>query len=290
MRGLIDPDLLFPAERAHPCAGAEAICRSKRSSRSSAATGIRSRLYALDEPFPDPAQLLIVPDSLCVPHCCSARGSGWKSSAFRRSTVRRVETDGPRDLAAFSARTTISFAARRRGFGSTIRSPSFSASTKLPPPPVRTGFTTTSRLSGAPGLSPRARLRALQYRGDLHDRQCPGRFWAWHGKILESGWKGRVVPAYRPDGRCRSGFPGFFDQSRQARRHHAPTPQRGRAIWTPIAPAAPISRISARPRRITAMRRQTRPTFRKRRPRHSSTGCGWARRIADERRLFRRRC
>lgn len=62
MRGLIDPDLLFPAEERTRALARRLYAEVSGLPIVSPHGHTEPRWYALDEAFPDPAQLLIVPD------------------------------------------------------------------------------------------------------------------------------------------------------------------------------------------------------------------------------------
>ena len=52
-------------------------------------------------------------------------------------------------------------------------------------------------LARVPAAGP---LRAVQHRGDVHHRLRPPTRWCTIRRIRASGWKGRIVPCFRPDG------------------------------------------------------------------------------------------
>jgi glucuronate isomerase len=84
---------------------------------------------------------------------------------------------------------------------------------------------------------------------------------AHHRKIKESGWRGRVVTAYRPDPVADPEFPGFAENVAQFGALANENTARGTDISRPTAPAARTSSRWAAPRRpITGIRPHKRRT------------------------------
>ena len=67
------------------------------------------------------------------------------------------------------------------------------------------------RLPGAAGIPSARPVRALQYRGADHDREPARRPPLASRAIKASGWRGRVLTAFRPDPVVDPAFPGFRD-------------------------------------------------------------------------------
>lgn len=95
MKSLVHPDVLFPPEP-----GVRSIARALY--KSVADLPIVSphghtdpRWYALDEPFPDPAQLLIVPDHYIF-RMLFSQGVALEDLGVRRLDGSPVEVDGRR--------------------------------------------------------------------------------------------------------------------------------------------------------------------------------------------------
>ena len=265
--------------------------RGRRTRRSPAASMLRSRTcrssartatpiprwYALDEPFPDPAQLLIVPDHyifrMLFSQGVQARGSRRADAGRHAGRDRR-----PEDLAAL-----------RRKLSSLSRHADAALVRLCAVRPVRhrraadgqrrpTRITTRSpRCFKTDAYRPRALFERFNIEviatteGALDDLQL-----AQHDprQRLEGPRRHRLSP--RRGG--RSGFRGLCRPiSTGSARSPAAIPAPGPAISTPTASAAPISRSSARPPPTTAIRPPRRPTCRMRRPRNCSTASGAAR-------------
>ena len=113
----------------------------------------------------------------------------------------------------------------------------------------------------------------------------------WHKMIRDSGWKGRVVTAYRPDAVVDPDFEGFaanLDRLGEITGSDTGTwagyleaHRKRRAFFKSL-------RRDRRP--TTATRRPRRRTFRPRRRRRCSAACDGQGRSARERAVPRRRC
>ncbi|UTG95518.1 glucuronate isomerase (plasmid) [Sinorhizobium meliloti] len=208
MRGLIDPDLLFPAEERTRALARRLYAEVSGLPIVSPHGHTEPRWYALDEAFPDPAQLLIVPDHYVFRMLFQPGHQAGRARRSGRSTVRRSRRMAARS-GGVSARTTISFAARRRGFWFDYTLSELFGIDELP------SAASSDRLYDhvAECLTrPDYRPRALYERFNIEVISTTDSALddlGWHAKILESGWKGRVVPAYRPDAVVDPDFQGF---------------------------------------------------------------------------------
>ena len=247
---------------------ASRICRSSARTATPTRAGI-----AENEPFPDPAQLLDRARPLHLPHAVQP---GRPAGGSRRADARRLAGRDRRaqDLAAFRRELSSCSAARRRGCGSTIvLSDVFGIDEPLTAATADAHYDRIAECL-ASGRVPAARaVRALQHRGDRHDR---GR--ARRSALAQDDPRKRLERARRhrlPAG-CgrRSRFRRLFTPiSTGWARSPAAIPAPGPAISTPTARGAPSSSSSARPRRITAIRPPRPPTFRMPPPRSCSTAC-----------------
>ena len=207
MAGLIDPDLLFPGDERTRAVARNLYTEVKGLPIVSPHGHTEPRWYALDEPFPDPAQLLIVPDHY-VFRMLFSQGVKLEDLGVPTLDGSPVETDGCTIWRRFCENYHL--------FRGT---------------PTRLWFDyTLSNLFGvdelpSAGNSDRLydRIGECLARPDYRPRALYERFnievisttdgaldpLAWHAKIRESGWKGRVVPAYRPDAVVDPDFEGF---------------------------------------------------------------------------------
>ena len=257
--------------------------------RSSARTATPTRAGTpRTPPFPDPAQLFVVPDHYVFRMLYS---QGVPLDRPRRP-ARRRRPDRDRRRArsgAASPRTTTCSAAPRRGSGSTTR---FETVFGLDTPALgrdrRRHLRPHRRLPRPAGVPPPRPVRALQHRGDRHHRERRSTTCAGTQMIRASGWDGRVVTAYRPDAVVDPDFEGFaanLDTPRRAdrlrHRHLDRLPRR------PPRSAAPSSRSTAPPLRPRPRHRPHREPLRRPRPRRSSPRRSPARPRAEEADAFR---
>ncbi len=163
--------------------------------------------YATDAAFPDPPRSSSS-RTITSSACSIRRACRWRRWASPRIDGGPVEQD-PRAIWRRFAATGIFSAARRRAYGSSRRWRMSSAS--------RRGWTPANadalydRIAAAletPALRPRALFERFGIKaisttdGALDDL-------AHHKAIRDSGWKGRVLPCYRPDAVVDPEFEGF---------------------------------------------------------------------------------
>ena len=169
---LLDPDRLFPAERA---AHARSPARSMPSVEALPIVSPHGhtdpRWFAEDAPFPDPAQLFVVARPLRLPHALLAGRAA--RDARRAARRRRPDRDRrPQDLAAASPSIITCSAARRRGSGSTMSSRRCSASTSGSTPATADRY--YDRIADClarPEFRPRALFERFRHRGDRDHRE-----------------------------------------------------------------------------------------------------------------------
>ena len=210
MSALIDPDLLFPAERAVARHCARSLCRRSRTCRSSArtATPIRAGMPRTSR-FPIRRSCSIVPDHY-VFRMLFSQGVRLEDLGVPTRRRRAGRDRRPRRSGGASPRTTTCSAARRPGCGSTTRCATlFGIDEPLTAGNCRRASTTTS-----PSCCRREafRPRALFERFNIEviaTTESALDDLRWHQMIRDSGWKGRVVTAYRPDAVVDPDFEGF---------------------------------------------------------------------------------
>ena len=213
------------------------------------------RWYAENETFPDPAQLLIVPDHYVFRMLLFA---GHPPRGPRRADDRRLggRDRRPDDLAAVRRELLPVPRHADAACGSTTRSRRCSASTeRLTAEECRRDLRPDRRAAAARRVPAARAVRALQSRGDLDHRRAIDEL-KWHKMIRDSGWKGRVVPAYRPDCGGRSRFRRLC---RRISTGSARSPASDTGHWAGYLDAhrkraRSTSRRSARPRPTTATR------------------------------------
>jgi glucuronate isomerase len=207
MKGLIDPDLLFPGEESTRSLARSLYAEVQALPIVSPHGHTEPRWYALDEPFPDPAQLLIVPDHY-VFRMLFSQGVRLEDLGVPTLDGSPVETDGRAIWRRFSENYHLFRGTPTRlWFDYTLSNlfgidelPSAANSDRL--------YDRIAENLARPDYRPRALYEHFNIEvisttdGALDDL-------AWHAKIRDSGWKGRVIPAYRPDAVVDPDFEGF---------------------------------------------------------------------------------
>jgi glucuronate isomerase len=171
------------------------------------------RWFALNEPFPDPAQLFVTPDHY-VFRMLFSQGAPLEDLGVPRVDGGPVETD-PRAI-------WRRFAAHYRLFAGTPTRLWLDHS-------FETLFGLEERLTAANAdhhydviadalRRPEFRPRALFERFDIEavaTTESALDDLAWHEMIAKSGWRGRILTTYRPDSVVDPRFPGFRDNVAQ---------------------------------------------------------------------------
>ncbi len=165
------------------------------------------RWYAENERFPDPAQLLIVPDHY-VFRMLYSQGMRLEDLGVPTMDGAPVETDGRTIWRRFAENYYLFRGTPTRMWLDHT---------------LATLFDIEERLTAESADRIYDRIAERLERDDYRPRALFERFnlevisttdaaiddLGWHRKILDSGWKGRVVPAYRPDSVVDPDFGGF---------------------------------------------------------------------------------
>ena len=248
-----------------------------RTCRSSARTATPSRAgMRANEPFPDPAQLLIVPDHY-VFRMLFSQGMRLEDLGVPTADGAPVETDGRTIWRLFAENYHLFRGTPTRlWLDHTLRAPvRHRRAADGQRPPTRT-TTRSPTLLQTRRLSPARAVRALQHRG----RSPPPKARSTISMAPDD-------PRQRLEGPRRHRLPARLGRRSRLRgllppistgsaRSPAAIPAPGPAISTRTASAAPSSRSSARPRPTTATRRPRRRTFPTRQRRRCSTASGAA--------------
>ena len=207
--GLLDDDRLFDAEPTARGIARELYAGIKDLPLVSPHGHTDPRWYAEDGEFPDPAQLLIVPDHY-VFRMLFSQGIRLEELGVPTVDGTAVETDG-RTIWRLFAQNYHLF----RGTPTRMWLDHTFA----------TLFGLDERLSAANADDHYDRIAELLQRDDFRPRALYERFnleviattdsalddLGFHAQIRDSGWKGRVVPTYRPDNVIDPDFAGFED-------------------------------------------------------------------------------
>jgi glucuronate isomerase len=204
---LIDPDLLFPADAAVRSIARELYAGVKSLPIISPHGHTEPRWYALNEPFPDPARLLIVPDHYIF-RMLYSQGVRLEDLGIASLDGSPTETDGRAIWRRFAENYYLFRGTPTRIWLDYVLSDLFGISEPLTAKTADGHYDTIAALLERDDYRPRAlferfKIEALATTdGALDDLK-------WHAMIRDSGWDGRVVTAYRPDSVGDPDFDGF---------------------------------------------------------------------------------
>ncbi|CDX25430.1 Uronate isomerase [Mesorhizobium sp. ORS 3324] len=207
MVALTDPDLLFPAEASSRALARALYAGVKNLPIVSPHGHTDPRWYALDEPFPDPAQLLIVPDHYIF-RMLFSQGVGLEELGVPTLDGAPVETDGRAIWRRFAEHYYLFRGTPTRLWLDHVFEHLFGIDEPLDARTADRHYDMIAALLQRDDYRPRALFERFNIEviattdGALDDLQ-------WHRMIRESGWRGRVVTAYRPDAVVDPDFEGF---------------------------------------------------------------------------------
>jgi glucuronate isomerase len=205
--GLIDDDRLFDAEPR-----TRDIARSLYS-------GIRNlplvsphghtepRWYAENEPFPDPAQLLIVPDHYIF-RMLFSQGVKLEHLGVPTADGSVVETDGRKIWRLFAHYYYLFRGTPTRMWFDHTMATLFDLNERLTEENADAQYDQIAERLQRDDYRPRALFERFNLEA-ISTTDAAIDDLRWHKMIRDSGWKGRVVPAYRPDNVVDPDFAGF---------------------------------------------------------------------------------
>jgi len=207
MSALTHPDRLFPAEDRMRSV-ARALYESVKGLPIVSPHGHTDpRWYALDEHFPDPAQLLIVPDHYIF-RMLFSQGVRLEDLGVPTLDGSPVETDGRKIWHLFAENYYLFRGTPTRLWLDHVFSDLFGLDDLLTPENADRFYDTIAEKLQGDDYRPRALFERFNIEviatteGALDDLR-------WHRMIRDSGWSGRVVTAYRPDAVVDPDFEGF---------------------------------------------------------------------------------
>ncbi|WP_119268902.1 glucuronate isomerase [Taklimakanibacter deserti] len=165
------------------------------------------RWYALNEPFPDPAQLLIVPDHYIF-RMLFSHGVRLEELGVPARDATPVETDGRAIWRRFAEHYRLFRGTPTRLWFDHVLSDLFGIDEPLSAKTADRHYDTIAERLRTEAYRPRALYERFRIEviatteGPLDDLR-------WHRMIKESGWPGRVVTAYRPDAVVDPDFEDF---------------------------------------------------------------------------------
>ena len=207
MAPLLDRDVLFPAEPQ-----VRSLARSFYETVAdlpivSPHGHTDPRWYALNEPFSDPAQLLIVPDHYIF-RMLFSQGVALDDLGVGRLDGGPVETDGRRIWRLFAENYRLFRGTPTRLWIDHVLSSLFGIDEPLCAESADRTYDRIAESLAKPEFRPRALFERFNIEaiatteGALDDLR-------WHRMIRDSGWQGRVLTAYRPDAVVDPDFDDF---------------------------------------------------------------------------------
>ena len=204
---LLNPDRLFPTDPATRTIARELYDGVVGLPIVSPHGHTDPRWYAEDAAFPDPAQLFVTPDHYVFRMLCS-QGVALSDLGVLRIDGGPAETDGRKIWRRFAQNYHLFRATPSRLWLDHAFQTVFGIDERLCADNADRLYDRIAEALTRPEFRPRALYERFNIEiiattdSALDDL-------GWHAMIRDSGWKGRVVPSYRPDAVVDPEFPGF---------------------------------------------------------------------------------
>jgi glucuronate isomerase len=204
---LLDDDRLFDAEPRARGIARELYNQIKGLPLVSPHGHTEPRWYAENLPFPDPAQLLIVPDHYIF-RMLFSQGIRLEDLGVPTADGSTVEQDGRKIWRLFAQNYYLFRGTPTRMWLDHTLETLFGITERLTAETADAAYDKIAECLGKPEFLPRALFERfnLEVISTTDAALDP---LAWHQQIRDSGWTGRVVPAYRPDSVVDPDFQGF---------------------------------------------------------------------------------
>lgn len=206
---LLHPDRLFPLESATRGLARDLYATVADLPIISPHGHTDPRWYAMDEAFPDPAQLFVTPDHYVFRMLCS-QGISLTDLGVPRADGGPTETDGRKIWRLFAANYHLFRGTPSRLWLDHAFETIFGFDQPLTAQTADDYYDRIAAALQTPAFRPRTLYDRFQIEvisttdSALDDLK-------WHQMIRDSGWHGRVIPAYRPDAVVDPEFAGFAD-------------------------------------------------------------------------------
>jgi glucuronate isomerase len=155
------------------------------------------RWYAENAPFPDPAQLLIVPDHY-VTRMLVSQGVELSALGVARRDGGLSEADGRTIWRRFAEHYYLFRGTPSRLWLDTTFADLFGLAAPLTPLTADAHYDSIADCLARPDFLPRALFERFRLEVIATTDRATASL-EWHRAIRDSGWHGRVVPTYRPD-------------------------------------------------------------------------------------------
>jgi glucuronate isomerase len=204
---LIHPDRLFPAEATTRGHARELYAGVKDLPLVSPHGHTDPRWYAENANFPDPSQLLIVPDHYIF-RMLYSQGVKLEDLGVPRRDGGKVETDGRNIWRLFASHYHLFRGTPTRQWLDHTFATLFGMDAPLTPDNADVYYDTIAELLTRDEYKPRALFERFNIEVIATTESALDEL-KWHEMIRQSGWSGRVVTAYRPDNVVDPDFEGF---------------------------------------------------------------------------------
>ncbi len=194
---MLDDDRLFPAEPAMRSIARDLFNSIRHLPLISPHGHTEPRWYAENQPFPDPAQLLIVPDHY-VTRMLVSQGVDLTALGVARRDGGATETDGRTIWRRFTEHYYLFRGTPTRLWLETTFQDLFGITELLTPKNADAAYDRIAECLGKPEFLPRALFERFNLEVIATTDAATDEL-GWHKAIAASGWTGRVVPTYRPD-------------------------------------------------------------------------------------------
>jgi glucuronate isomerase len=171
------------------------------------------RWYAENQPFPDPAQLFITPDHY-VFRMLFSQGISLESLGVPRADGGPTETDGRKIWRLFAENYHLFRGTPSRLWLDHAFQDVFGMTVPVSKATADETYDHIADCLTKPEFLPRALFERFNIEA-IATTESPLDDLRWHRMIRDSGWKGRVVTAYRPDAVVDPEFAGFADNVAQ---------------------------------------------------------------------------
>lgn len=196
-RGMLDPDRLFPVEPSTRALAREIHAGIRDLPILSPHGHTDPRWFAENAPFPDPAQLFVVPDHYIF-RLLGSQGVPLADLGVPRIDGGPVETDPRRIWRRFAEKYHLLRGTPSRLWLDHTFETVFGLEARLSAETADAAYDRIADCLSRPDFRPRALYERFNIEvlatteGPLDDLR-------WHRMIRASGWSGRVITAYRPD-------------------------------------------------------------------------------------------
>ncbi len=204
---MLHPDRLFPADQTRRAIARRLYDGVKDLPIISPHGHTDPRWYAENKPFPDPAQLFVVPDHYIF-RMLYSQGVALEDLGIARADGAKVEQDGRKIWRTFAENYHLFRGTPTRAWIDHAFSTLFGFEERLNAKNADSYYDQIAQALATPAFLPRALFERFNIEAIATTESALDDL-KWHKMIRESGWVGNVVTAYRPDNVVDPDFPNF---------------------------------------------------------------------------------